>query len=340
MPNSYKPGAEPTCPVCGVNPIKSVGSKRCSQCRYQNRTAPEAPAQHTPITCFEDAWLQWQREIGQAESRYRRPAPTGNGARKRYVILSDLHVPFHEPSMLAEALAREKGKADCAVILGDLSDAYALSRFLLYERVPFPFEWAQVTAALELIASSFPEVVLVTGNHDARLEKALLSRLTTDMVDAVRWLCGGNLCPLTALAKRYPNVTVANHRTRDGHTLDWCVSIGDAWLAHPERFSRVPGSALRAVEEWLADQREAFSFNDSRLMVIGHTHQYAQIPWHADKLLVEAGCMCRLQGYMATPKIGGRPQRRGYLAFEQERGRTDLNSVRFHCFDWTQQEAA
>ena len=36
---------------------------------------------------------------------------------------------------------------------------------------------------------------------------------------------------------------------------------------------------------------------------------------------------------MTQAKIGGRPQRRGYVTFEQVDGRTDLNSVTLHWFD-------
>lgn len=33
MPNSYPEGKEPVCPRCGINPIKTSGSKQCNPCR-------------------------------------------------------------------------------------------------------------------------------------------------------------------------------------------------------------------------------------------------------------------------------------------------------------------
>ncbi len=47
-------------------------------------------------------------------------------------------------------------------------------------------------------------------------------------------------------------------------------------------------------------------------------------------MLIEVGCLAQMQGYMLKPKIGGRPQRAGYVTFEQVNGVTDLNSVKFH----------
>ena len=71
-----------------------------------------------------------------------------------------------------------------------------------------------------------------------------------------------------------------------------------------------------------------FDFAPYKLIMQAHTHQMGVFPWRGDKLLVETGCMASTQGYMTTPRIGGRPQRRGWTTFVQHDGETDLNSVR------------
>lgn len=298
---------------------------------------PEPDLIREPLANFEEAWQQWQTAIGMARDRYvqnrRQLSATAGVSTQKILVVPDLHAPFHEAEMFAAMLEAE-ADADHAICIGDLGDAYALSQFTKYERMPFRDEWASVTLCLQELASRFPKVTLVIGNHDARLEKRLRERLTEDMVDAISFMTGGVLCPLTALAKRYPNVDVARHETPSGKYVDWFTTVGDAWLGHPEKFSRVPGSALRFTEEWIADNEHALGIEHCRLVVMGHTHTYTQIPWRADKLLVECGCLARQQGYMLSPRIGGRPQRRGYLTFVQEDGRTDLNSVRFFGFDW------
>lgn len=287
---------------------------------------------------FEEAWRMWMRAIGMAKDRYvsskgdRRAAVSRKGNTRKMLVIPDLHAPFHEAEMFAAMLERE-ADADHVICIGDVGDSYALSRFEKYERMPYREEWASVNLCIQEMATRFPSVEIVIGNHDARLERQLRQRLTEDMVDAIHLITGGILCPITAMAKRYPNVTIAKHETPAGKHVDWFTTIGDAWLGHPEKFSRVPGSAIRAVEEWISDNESALGLEPYRLIVMGHTHAMSWLPWRAGKLLVECGCLCQQQGYMLNPRVGGRPQRRGYVTFEQTNGRTDLNSIRMIWFD-------
>jgi UDP-2,3-diacylglucosamine pyrophosphatase LpxH len=296
---------------------------------------PAAPEPPEPLALsFEEAWQNWMRAIGMAKDRYVPKVGTHvpeSGTRK-ILVVPDLHAPFHEEAMFAAMLERE-ADADHVVCIGDLGDAYALSRFMKYERMPYRDEWASVNLCMQEMATRFPTVEIVIGNHDARLEKQLRTHLTEDMVDAVQLLTGGILCPITAMSRRYPNVTIAHHTTPGGQAIDWFTTVGDAWLGHPEKYSRVAGSALRFLEDWISDNEHTLGIGGARLIVMGHTHTAAIIPYRADKLLVECGCLCLQQGYMLSPRIGGRPQRRGYVTFEQADGKTDLNSVRFVWFD-------
>lgn len=289
-----------------------------------------------PITSFDEAWARWQQAIGMSRDRYKGVPKTGaakpKSGKRKILVVPDLHAPFHEEQMFADMLQRE-GDADHVIGIGDLSDSYAMSTYTHYRRVSFSEEWASVTLCLQALSERFPSVELVIGNHDMRLEKRLRERLTEDMVEAVRYLTGGILCPITALSRRFKNVTVAKHLMPGGESVDWFTTVGDAWLGHPEKYSRIPGAALRAVDDWLSDHEQDLGLGRYRLIVMGHTHTYGQFPWRGRQLLVEAGCLCQVQGYMLKPKIGGRPQIRGYLTFEQTNGITDLNSVRFHWFD-------
>lgn len=296
---------------------------------------PPGPPRTLP---FEEAWRMWRRAIGMAKDRYVSP-PRDNprqlsttGDKRKILVVPDLHAPFHEEAMFAAMLERE-ANADHVVCIGDLGDSYALSRFEKYDRMPYREEWASVNLCMQAMASRFRKVTIVIGNHDARLERQLRQRLTEDMVDAIHLITGGILCPITAMAKRYPNVTIAKHETPAGKHVDWFTTVGDAWFGHPEKFSKVPGSAIRAVEDWIVDNESALGMEPYRLIVMGHTHAMSWIPWRAGKLLVECGCLCQQQGYMLSPRVGGRPQRRGYVTLEQTNGVTDLNSIRMHWFD-------
>lgn len=283
-----------------------------------------------PLASFEEAWTQWEHTIGLMRDRYAGPAaPRKATGRQKILVVPDVHAPFHNQKLFAAMIARETD-VDKAICIGDLSDSYALSTFTHYRNVGFSEEWASVTAVMQALSEAFPTVEMVIGNHDARLEKRLRERLTEDMVDAVKHLTGGMLCPITALAKRFQNVTVARHRVPNGDTVDWFTTCGDAWLGHPEKYSKIPGAAVRAVEDWLSDHEEDLGLGRFRLIVMGHTHTWSQFPWRGRQMLVETGCLCETQGYMLKPKIGGRPQIQGYVTFEQVNGRTDLDSVKFH----------
>lgn len=325
---------------CG-HPVAKKDTEVCRAC-FLKGWAP--PSLLEPLASFEAAWQQWQKAIGMAKDRFKGPFIKNERRKKlntqKILVVPDLHAPFHEEAMFAEMLERE-ADADKVICIGDLSDSYALSTFTHYRRVSFSEEWASVTLCLQTLSERYPAVELVIGNHDARLEKRLRERLSEDMVDAVKYLAGGVLCPISALAKRYPNVQVARHVVPGGDSIDWFTTCGDAWLGHPEKYSRTPGAALRFVEDWLADHEHDLGLDRFRLVIMGHTHQHNVVVWRGRQLLVEAGCLCQPQGYMLKPKIGGRPQVRGYLTFEQDAsGKTDLNSVRFYNFDFAKQQVA
>lgn len=287
-----------------------------------------------PLASYDEAWTQFAKAIGMARDRYRGPckrAPAPDG--RTVTVLSDLHIPWHDPVILADVIARESKQTDLLVIAGDFSDAYSLSRFLLYDWMPFRDEWAQVVATMDHLSAAFPSILLLVGNHDSRLEKQLRSRLTADMVEAVSWMTGGTLCPLTMLAARYPNIAVAKHTLPSGRTLDWLTTVGDVCICHPEAFSVVPTGAARKVEQALATKAEEWGIEGCRLIIMGHTHQRSDIPWR-EKRLIEPGCLCLTQGYQTTPRIGTTTQRRGYCRFWQDdHGRTDFNAVYVHDYD-------
>jgi predicted phosphodiesterase len=340
--SSYPRGKEPTCPECQTNKLRDRNSKRCKTCAERPGWHLHQSDIREPLASYEEAWAQWQKCIGMARDRYK-PVQSKrafkNNERQKILVVPDLHAPFHEAQMFADMLEREKD-ADKVICIGDLSDSYALSTYTHYRRVSFTEEWASVTLCMQALSERFPEVEIVIGNHDARLEKRLRERLSEDMVDAVRYLSGGILCPITALSKRYPNVKVAKHSVPNGDSVDWFTTLGDVWLGHPEKYSRTPGAALRFVDEWLADNEAALGLSRYRLIVMGHTHTYSQFLWRAGTMLIECGCLCQQQGYMLKPRIGGRPQRRGYVTFEQTDGVTDLNTVRFYSFDHAAERVA
>jgi hypothetical protein len=198
-----------------------------------------------------------------------------------------------------------------------------------------------VALLLEQFSERFPETDLVEGNHDApRLEKLLRERLSSDAISAILGMTGGTLSPIEALCKRrFPNVRLASHHV-GRHEVKWFTQIGDAIFCHAEKFSRVPGSALRSVEEWFSDNERKLDLKPWRVVVMAHSHQLGIFPFRADKLLIECGCLATTPGYALGARVGGRPQRGGYCVLEQVDGWTDFSSARLVHLDQDEPEAA
>jgi predicted phosphodiesterase len=287
------------------------------------------PSPRLPVSA-DECWTLLDEWIGRKRIPKGEPKKWQPGAHQRIVIAGDFHAPFHDPEAVATLIAREKDVTDTLIVSGDLMDFYSISRFLKYEHVPIEQEIAATDALLGHLSAAFPDVLIVSGNHDsARFEKQLRAMLAPEMMHVIELLTGGNLSVIHMLAKRYPNVRFAPKQA--GHfKLDWLTQVGDLIVTHAEKFSRVPGSAVRAIEEGLSDFEHVYGLESWRVLVQAHTHAFSQIPWHSDKMLCEGGAMCLTHGYQLTARMGGRPQRIGYTTLTQINGKTDVNSVKFH----------
>lgn len=302
---------------------------------------PEAPIRE-PLTSYDEAWTQLSRAIGMAKDRYTGPAPQKPiGKRVRYCAAGDFHIPFYDREAVAELIAREAHQTDVLVIGGDFGDAYSASTFTKYESVPFAEEMAETTACADTLSSAFSRIEYLRGsNHMDRVEKRLRESLDPDLVDAILYMTGGNLSPDLALMKRYPNVHVACWETPQGQRVPWLMVVGDVAFTHAEKYSITPGFATRKVDEWLTDFAATLGLPEIRAVVQFHTHAMSLLPWRADRVLIEPGCMCRTHGYQLGSKIAGRPQRVGYVTFEMEDDRIDFDSIRLRWLNRGGEQAA
>lgn len=289
------------------------------------------PAIRLPQTA-DECWAAIDAAIGRSAKRVK-PAPQrGKMSSERIAIISDVHAPFHDVDALAEMFARTKG-FDRLLVNGDLQDAYSLSRFTKHEPVPITVEMAAVDAILATASAQFPAVDISDGNHDGpRFEKLIRGQLDLEAIHAIEYLTGGNLSLIRCAAKRYPNVAFPKVQV-GRHKVGWFQQRGDLIVTHAEKFSRVPGSALRGIEEWLSDRRDTLGLAPWRVLIQAHTHQMGHIPWSADKHLIEGGCLCSTHGYQLGAAIAGRPQRLGFVTLTQRDGVTDIDSIKLHFLD-------
>jgi len=97
---------------------------------------------------------------------------------KRILLLSDIHVPYHDEIALQTAL--EYGieqEIDCIILNGDFIDFYAVSRWETdYRKRNFANEIKVAQNILSVIRDVFPlaHIVYKVGNHDDRWSQFLL----------------------------------------------------------------------------------------------------------------------------------------------------------------------
>jgi UDP-2,3-diacylglucosamine pyrophosphatase LpxH len=292
------------------------------------REARVTPSPRLAISA-DEAWEVLDGWIGRKRIPKAKPPKWQANKEQRIVVAGDFHAPFHDPDVVSTLIAEEGPKTDTLIVSGDLMDFYSISRFLKYERVTIEQEIAATDALLAQLSAAFPDVLIVSGNHDSqRFEKQLRTLLAPEMMHVIELLTGGNLSVIHILAKRYPNVRFAPQQAGP-HTLGWLTQVGDLLVTHAEKYSRVPGSALRQIDEGLTDFDHVYNLRPWRVLLQAHTHAGIVMPWKADRLMGETGCCCRVHGYQMTARMGGRPQRQGYVTLTQHESQTDLNSVRF-----------
>jgi predicted phosphodiesterase len=96
---------------------------------------------------------------------------------KRVLILSDIHIPYHDSTAIKGAVEwGKKQKPDTVLLNGDTVDFYQLSRFLKDPRKRHAKGEIDLTRQfLEYLAAEFPSARLIykKGNHDERWDHYL-----------------------------------------------------------------------------------------------------------------------------------------------------------------------
>ena len=98
---------------------------------------------------------------------------------KKWLVISDIHVPYHSRKALQLALEFGRDQAcDGVLINGDLIDFARISRFEDNPTLRHPLEELDLTNrvldAIEKVGAK--KIVMKCGNHDARLPKYLMQR--------------------------------------------------------------------------------------------------------------------------------------------------------------------
>jgi predicted phosphodiesterase len=170
-----------------------------------------------------------------------------SGGRTTFVI-SDMHIPFHDPEVWAAKLAIIKRlRPDVVVIIGDLFDFYAASSFPKNPQRKFRVI-DEVNEGLPLLDQleelRVPNVFYLEGNHEERLGRAVVSMAPQ----------------LHGMVKTLPEI--ARVAERGWHWVPYkrSISIGKMRFSHD--FTRC---GVNAARQSLLDVGKSITF--------GHTHR-------------------------------------------------------------------
>ena len=97
------------------------------------------------------------------------------GSKMRVLIIADLQFPYEHPNALNfYSNLKDKFKPDIIVQIGDLIDNHHASHFLKEVTLPNATEEiSQVQQKIKQWGKVFPKMIVLKGNHEARLEKAM-----------------------------------------------------------------------------------------------------------------------------------------------------------------------
>jgi len=242
----------------------------------------------------------------------------------KVLVLTDLHVPYELDDVIQHAITNH-GDADVLVLGGDVLENHSVSCFKKNKIIPFRNEYQAAMEYIKLFAGMFKRVVLVSGNHERRLQNYVTDRVGNMLKgliydDPMAMLANGmDFGENGMLEKKYnlPNVTYEPSPRGD------YIKIGKLIVAHHNNYSTVPmRTAISVAEAYLG-------FEDYQCIILGHTHAMGQLIWK-NKLLIESGCCCMPLEYVFNKgRLAKGIQTFGYsVAYLDDEGNVDFNSTR------------
>lgn len=201
-------------------------------------------------------------------------------ANNNILIISDLHIPYHDNEAIECALDYGLAeKVNTIIILGDLLDFHMLSRFMKDPRKRSVREEFDATRQmLEYIRYWFPtqKIIWLAGNHDNRYEHWLMTKAPEIFDD-----------PYYSMPERLQLNDLKIEYLQD----NILIKAGKLFLTHGHL-------VLSGIFSPVNTARGVFMKAKQSVMV-GHTHQVSQ---HTEKNLSQEltccwsiGCLCELQ---------------------------------------------
>lgn len=203
--------------------------------------------------------------------------PTKKG--DRWLILSDIHLPYHDEAAIKHAVKFAADWGVNGVILnGDTLDCYQLSSFSRDPRArDFAGELDLAREFLDLLAEQFPKAKIYwkDGNHEERFQRYLLTK-APELLN-IEWVGLKKFLELEERGVEY----IDNKRI---------IRLGKLTVIHGHEYS-TPRIGPANPARWLFTKAKEIS-------ICGHYHQTSEHnePTISDKLIAcwSTGCLCDL----------------------------------------------
>lgn len=259
---------------------------------------------------------------------------------RKILATGDWHIPFEKHEMIMDMLLEHKD-SDAIVITGDLFDLYSVSVFPKNKWVPLIQEYRIAREWLKILSMMFPKVILLNGNHEARIHSYFIKNVSQEVVPFVaqpvmeRLALGFIYDDKAQLIGMKPFDNVVYVRE-----FPWYSQIGKTIFVHPDSYygdtagGRVLGTVVRA-DNYFRTKRDYDS------IIMAHTHKVG-MAIRDGVMLMEHGCACNMLEYQQDDrKFRYGTQHNGYsLIYQDHKGNTDWNESRvvFRGAQWPQKE--
>jgi len=246
-------------------------------------------------------------------------------AMKKILCLSDFHFPLARTDDIRAAIELHSD-ADIFVANGDILEGYIFSTFAKHSTIAALDEYRIAFNFVNYLRETFPQVVLISGNHDARTSRSLKaagygsSATKVLRPDLLARIANGERLDATGLLKEKLDFSNVHYNPNES----WYAKIGKTVFIHPHgRGSSYPGYIVRKAADKMMLR---YSASEVDSFVCGHTHQIYKGIYNG-QLLIEQGCMAGLMSYSWSPnmKYGGNAMCGYAVIYQDEEGNTDFN---------------
>lgn len=265
---------------------------------------------------------------------------SSGGMEYKALVISDTHFPFACESAIYRAI-QDHADANEMILLGDVFDMHAASRFSKEHQISIETEVFRVKRFLEYATSVFPRVVILQGNHDTRPMRWIntanpsVGMLMLSPIDYIRylWMNEGNTETISKIC--LPRYDVAWSHRDYPIRLDHVYCVGDALLGHFEKSNKGPATTVyRLTMEWLPQWIDTLPAQSVGCIMQGHVHRLSKSMF-GRVTMIETGCMCYVMDYAIKSPNYSLPGL-GYAVLYQKSGKTDHNKTNYVYLDYNE----